>query len=794
MADYETTNKPADPPAGSDEALLKDSREGLEVCIAAESDQRKLMLDDLRFATLDQWPADLRAARENDLVNGAQPCLTVDHINQYLTQVENDMAANRPAIKPRPVDDFADPATADVIQGWIRHVEDRSSAHIAYQTSGSSAVTIGLGFMRVIPQYISPESDKQELLIKRVPDTFSVYLSEHTMPDGSDAEKGWVFEAYSLEKFKREFPSAKATDADFAGIEGITKWKTEKTVVVCEYFYKDYESMEAVFLADGRSMFRDDYEKLALPRPAITGQRDSQRVTVKWCKHTGCEVLEKRDLKGKYIPIIEEVGKEKIVEGKRVLWGLVRPAIDSLRALNYWMSALTQRMALAPKAPWIAAVGQTKGLEDMWDRANLDNRSTLLYHPIDVNGNVVAKPTRTEPTQMEPAMVQMIAMLANNVKSSLGMYKAAVGDTDSQQSGRAILALKKESDTGTSHFGANQSISIAHCGRILIDLMPHYIDTAQILRIIGEDGEIGSAQIDPEQKESMREIREKNGKIKRIYNLGVGTFDVTVTVGPGYTTSRQEAATVMTELANSAKDPMSASVMRYGAAKNLDFHGSEEVVKMLKSLLPPPALAAISDDSGQEIPPAAIAKLTQMQQAGQAMQAKLQELGQENMELKAGAQVDMAKVNADGEAKKQALGVEAAAQAEKQRLARDQFDFEKNLEIEKANHEIDLAERKAKAEHDRKAGELTFQQKCRSEDMMMQAGDRASAKAESEAASVLPKLEQTFAGMQATLDRMLQVLVNPPDRVVRIGGLQKNTAGEIVGASVATKPMAPTLQ
>src|SRR3990172_7740601 len=155
------------------------------------------MMDDLRFATLDQWPEDIRSARENDVANGPRPCLTIDQINQYLTQVANDMMANRPSIKTRPVDNKADPATASVFQGLIRHIEDQSSAHIAYRTSGDSAVTIGLGYFRVVPDYVDSNSFDQELLIKRVVNTFSVYLSEHAMPDGSDAEKGWVFEKVS---------------------------------------------------------------------------------------------------------------------------------------------------------------------------------------------------------------------------------------------------------------------------------------------------------------------------------------------------------------------------------------------------------------------------------------------------------------------------------------------------------------------------------------------------------------------------------------------------------------------
>ena len=689
-----------------DAKLLEESRDGLKVCIEDEQAQRALMLDDLKFATLDQWPADLRSQRENDTVNGSRPCLTIDQINQYITQVSNDMRANRPSIKTRPVDDVADPDTAKVFQGLVRHIEDKSSAHIAYQTAGESAVTIGLGFFRIVAEYASDDSFDQELFIRRIPDTFSAYLSNHLMPDGSDAEKGWVFERVPLDRFKLEHPKAKCADEDFSGLGVIPTWKTENEIMVCEYFYKEYEQKELLFLADGRTMFQDEYKELE-EKPEVTGRRNTNAVTVKWCKHTGAEILDKRTLKGKYIPIVEVVGKEKVVEGKRHLWGLVRPAKDSLRAFNYWISALTEKMALAPKAPFIGAVGQFATMGAQWDQANVNNYAKLEYDAIEVNGNMVPAPRRQEPMQMEPAMAQMLSIMQNNVKSSLGMYKAAIGEAESQQSGKAILALKRESDTGTMHFGENQAISISHGGRILVDLIPHYYDTRRVLRILGEDGKVQSAQIDPAQSESKREVRDAAGKVRRIYNLGVGKYDVTVTVGPGYTTSRQEAATVMTDLANSAKDPVSAAIMRYGAVKNSDFHGSEEIERMLKATLPPQVMP--QEGEQEPVPAAAMQKIAQLTQAGQQLQLQAQELAQENQRLKSGAaeaqakiqvsaQEGQAKLAALHEEKAEELRIEEASNVEAALLARTKVEAEAQLARDKAIEEFEFLRWKARLE------------------------------------------------------------------------------------------------
>jgi hypothetical protein len=757
----------------NDAKILKDSREGLQLCIDDEQAERAKMADDMRFVSLDQWPQDIRSMRENDSVNGARPCLTVDQINQYTTQVTNDMRANRPSVKTRPVDDKADPATAEVFQGLVRHIEDQSSAAIAYQTSGESAVDIGLGFFRIITDYISPDSFDQEIIIKRVPNTFSVYLSAHQMPDGSDAEKGWVLEKIQIDKFKATYPNAKADKADFTGLGVQPTWYSEQEVTICEYFYKEYKQENLLFLGDGNTVYKSDFEKLPDPKPQITGQRDSQRISVKWCKHSGCEILEKRDWPGKFIPIIEEIGKEKIVDGKRILWGLVRPAKDSLRAFNYWISALTEKMALAPKAPFVGAVGQFASQGDKWDKANINNYAKLEYDAIDVNGNVVAPPRRQEPMQMEPAMAQMLQIMQNNVKSSLGMYKASVGQGEGDQSGRAILALKKESDTGTLHFGENQAISIMHGGRIMVDLIPKIYDTKRILRILGEDGKVQNVKIDPEQPQAMREIKDPaTGVVQRIYNLGVGRYDVTVTVGPGYTTSRQEAATVMTDLANSAKDPISAAIMRYAAVKNSDFHGSEEITHMLKAMLPPQLQE--QGVNGQPMPPEAMAKIGQLQQAGQQLQLQLHEVGQENQQLKAGAAAKQASVQADHDAKMQALLLDEKVQNEKARLAREKFEFDKQLEIDKANHAIDLEERKAAAANKQQSDKLAFDHQCRLDDNAAKAAEQGT----KDEASVLPEVI-------ATLKEIIAESKKPQIQTVKLDNV-KYKDGKIIGVE-ATK-------
>lgn len=697
MAEYESTT--SEGAEKKNEKLLEAIRDGLKECIDDEADERKKMLDDLIFCTVDQWPADIRKERESDMANGPRPCLTADKVNQYIVQVVNDARQGKPGINVRPQDDAADIDTAKVLRGLVRNIEDQSKADIAYATAVENTTKMGLGFFRITAEYVADDSFDQDLFIKPLPNTFAVYLAKHYMPDGSDAKKGFIVESIPLDRFKQQYPGKKHAPEDFEGLQDLVSyWFTGETVTVVEYYCLERVDTTLYFLADGTTITREDYDQWpaeAGAKPSVTEQRASFREQLKWVKCSGVEVLDQRELPGKYIPIVEVVGRESNIHGKRYLWGLVRPAKDMLRFDNYCISAIAEKTMLAPKVPFIGAKGQFEGVEKQWSEANRVNHPYLEYNPVDVNGNALPRPERQGAMPIESALIQMRQGITQDVRAALGMFKAAVGDTESQQSGRALLALQKESDTGTYHFGANLGISIRHAGRILVDLIPHYYDTKRVVRIIGEDGEVQTAQLDPSQARAHTKIQTPTG-LKSIYNPSVGKYDVSITVGPSYNTKRMEDQAVFVEMQKGAADPASAAILRYLAMRNSDSPGAQEAAKLLKSVLPPQALQALA--TSEPIPPQVQAHLQQVEQQMKQMQEQSAKLQQENVQLKAGAQVQMQKIAADQQ------GTQAKLAAEREQ-AMAQFELEKakqagelSLQRDKAIAEIELKRSIAVAE------------------------------------------------------------------------------------------------
>ena len=74
------------------------------------------------------------------------------------------------------------------------------------------------------------------------------------------------------------------------------------------------------------------------------------------------------------------------------------------------------------------------------------------------------------------------------------------------------------------------------------------------------------------------------GSLEKVFDLGVGRDDLTVSAGPSYTSRREEAASQMIELIRAY--PPAAPLIGDLLARNLDWPGADEVARRLATLVP----------------------------------------------------------------------------------------------------------------------------------------------------------------------------------------------------------------
>jgi len=439
-------------------------------------------------------------------------------------------------------------------------------------------------------------------------------------PTGADAKWCFVTEDLTRDEYERMYPdSAPITTLQSLGVgdQSISNWLNEDTVRIADYYYIDYDRTTLNLYPGNHTAFAGTPEDKAIKahfgKPLKS--RESDRPKVKYCKINGYEILEQREWVGKWIPVIRIVGNEFEIDGRLYVSGLVRNAKDAQRMYNYWVSQEAEMLALAPKAPFIGYGGQFEGYEDKWKTANTQNWPYLEVNPdvTDGQGATLPLPQRAQPPMASSGLLQAKSGAAEDIKSTTGQYNASLGMTSNERSGKAILARQREGDVGTYHYGDNLARGIRHIARQLVDMIPKIYDTQRIARIIGEDGETKMVKINPDQPQAVNKIANEQGiVIEKIYNPGVGKYDVVATTGPGYATKRQEALEAMAQLLQG--NPQLWQVAGDLFVKNMDWPGAQEMSKRFAKTIDPKLMSDGEDN------PALAAAQQQMQAMGAEME------------------------------------------------------------------------------------------------------------------------------------------------------------------------------
>lgn len=641
---------------------LHEAREQFDRASEYWDEDRRAALEDIKFRAGEHWPEAILSQRQRD----KRPALTLDKLSQYVRQIVNDGRQNRPSIKVRPVDSGADIATSEVFQGIIKHIEDHSNADAAYDTALDSAATCGQGYFRVLTEYAGDNTFDQEIVIKRVRNPLNVIIDPDSQEaDGSDMKFAFIIEEMPMDEFEAAYPNKKPTD--WQTNDNYCDWFGDH-VRVAEHFYVEERDRKLHLLEDGSVI---DDKRLSQLKEAGVGLegviRESRNIPerrVMRAKMCGsCYLEEPVEWKGRWIPILVVWGNETDIEGKVMHSGIIRPGKDPQRLYNYSRTAFAERVALTPKAPWVAAEGQVEDYSDEWETANVENHSVLRYRPVSLNGSPVPPPQRQTAADVPAGFAQDMQISEHDIQAAIGMYAASLGAPSNERSGKAIMARQKEGDVGTFHYHDNLNRAIRHCGRILVDLIPHIYDSTRVVRMLGYDGTPGEANLDP----SIPTASQKMG-VGMVYNLGVGRYDVAISTGPSYSTLRQEAASAMIEMVQA--NPTLMQTAGDLLVKNMDWPGAEELSERLKLLLPPEIQQAEQNKKKQTMPPE---MQKAMEQFDMAMQQKDAEL-QQAMQMIEQMQGEMQRLKTDIDARKDEVIIKAADteikayQAETQRL------------------------------------------------------------------------------------------------------------------------------
>ncbi len=682
-------------PTATSDAVIKEALERFDDSQEGTVDSRDTFENDIRFARLgDQWPEDIRKLRQQE----GRPYLTINKLPALIRAVANESRQNKPGIKVSPVDNGADEDTAEIIGGLVRSIERNSNAPVAYNTAIDQSLSGGFGFFRVAIDYAHGESFDLEAQIHRIPNSLMVHW-DIMSTEFTSADWGYAFISDILDKkeYKRKWPEASMVPFD-TGTQSynIRYWNDERGVRVAEYFLRepmtrtliqfafvDPNTQETVikaireedlptlakryFEAGGITANGGTDEELAQQFVQATQMDERNRRDVEYHKVmrriiNGVEVLDEEEWPGSTIPICPVWGDEVYDDGRRRFRSMIRDARDPQMMHNFWRSATTELVALAPRVPWVGPKGFVpKDKEEEWLHANERSYSYLEYE-----GTV---PPQRQPFAGVPTGALQEATTANeDMQAVTGIYPASIGARSNETSGVAIQTRERQGDVSNYHFIDNLSRAIQGCGKILVEIIPAVYSTRETIRILGED------QIEKVIKLTQEDGGTSKNNIQgqpRLYNLAVGKYDVEVKTGPSFQTQREETRETLMEIGKAV--PAAMPIIADLLADLMDFQGADKLARRLNSMLPPEIRAQEDEEGYEDNPEAAEAKQAlkaqgqQFEQIQQQIMGELQQFKAENDALKADKSVETQKAQADAAAKGKELEIKGRELALKER-------------------------------------------------------------------------------------------------------------------------------
>jgi len=388
-----------------------------------------------------------------------------------------------------------------------------------------------------------------------------------------------------------------SADTEFCVPKDGISWFTDKTVRVCEYWYKEKASKEIAQLSDGRVVDVDEKLEALAPIYEANGitvlrTRTVDYDQVKHCIVSGKEILEgPNEWPGKFIPIVPVWGDIVNIEGKDVISGMTRFSKDAQRAYNFERATFMETLAVQPSAPFIAPAQSIIKYRGQYENLGVTNVPVLLYDA-DPKLPDGGKPERAAPPAFPAALANAAQISSDDIKATSGIYDASLGARSNETSGKAILARQREGDVSNFVYIDNLAYAMRYGYEIINDLIPKVYDTERQIRIIGDDGGQKVIRVN-------KAVEVAPGDFETMYDLSQGKFDIAVTVGPSYTTQRMETAEALQQF---VADPSPLGMLaKYGFLKALDTPGMEEIVKAARKMLVSGGL--FEPEEGDQPPP-----------------------------------------------------------------------------------------------------------------------------------------------------------------------------------------------
>ena len=563
-------------------------------CQSVTRDERLQCLQDRRFYSIAgaQWEGPLGEQFEN------KPRFEVNKIHMSVIRIINEYRNNRIAVDFVSKDGSENDKLAEACNGLYRADEQDSVADEAFDNAFEEGVGGGYGAWRLRTTYEDDEDDdneKQRIRIEPIYDAdSSVFFDlDAKKQDKSDAKYCFVLYSMTRASYIDEYDDDPASWPNIIH-QSQFDWNTPDVVYVAEY-YRVEEVRETIRIfqtieGEEERYTQADFDAdetleetlFSLGTIELRQKRVKRRKIHKYIMSGGGILEDAGYIAGKNIPIVPYYGKRWFVDNVERCMGHVRLAKDPQRLKNMQLSKLGEISALSSIEKPILMPEQVAGHQIMWAEDNIRNYPYLLVNPITgPNGETqAAGPVAyTKSAAIPPAMAALLQLTEIDMAEILGNNQQAEKMVPNI-SGKAVELIQTRLDMQSFIYMTNMAKSMRRCGEIWLSMAKDiYVEEKRKMKAIDQMDQVSSIEL------LKPIIDQETGELAYENDLSKATFDVSVDVGPSFTSRRDATVRALTGMMQVTSDPETQMILQSMAIMNMDGEGIGDIKDFFRTKL-----------------------------------------------------------------------------------------------------------------------------------------------------------------------------------------------------------------
>jgi hypothetical protein len=586
-------------------------------CQSSMQDERLQCLQDRRFYSLAgaQWEGPIGEQFEN------KPRFEVNKIHLSVIRIINEYRNNRIGVDFVSKDGSNNDKLAETCNGLYRADEQDSVADEAFDNAFEEGVGGGFGAWRLRTVYEDDEDDeneKQRIRFEPIYDAdSSVFFDlDAKRQDKSDAKYCFVLFSMTREAYMAEWNDDPTTwPKEIQQYE--FDWDSPDVVFVAEY-YRVEEVRETIRIFQTITGEEERYTQadfdadetleetlLAVGTIEVRQKRVKRRRVHKYIMSGGGILEDQGYIAGKNIPIVPYYGKRWFVDNVERCMGHVRLAKDPQRLKNMQLSKLGEISALSSVEKPILLPEQVVGHQMMWAEDNIRNYPYLLVNPITgPNGETqAAGPVAyTKSSDIPPAMAALLQITEQDMAEILGNNQQA-DKMVSNISGKAVEMIQTRLDMQSFIYMTNMAKAMRRCGEIWLSMAKDiYVEEGRKMKSIGAMEQVESIEM------MKPTIDAETGELVYENDLSRANFDVSVDVGPSFTSRREATVRSLTGMMQVTSDPETQMILQSMAIMNMDGEGIADIKDFFRKKLVQMGVVKPTEEEQQQMMEAMMAQ------------------------------------------------------------------------------------------------------------------------------------------------------------------------------------------